>query len=106
MLHAKNGGGGGGDFTAGGYRVPRRVWSDYRFALPSIHVIPESRRDSVPLCLKHHCDRTLQVPAAAKLLLVEGNYLLLGRLPEGAYAEHDGRPLDPAWREQTRAKTL
>eukprot|EP01079_Euglenida_sp_SAG-EU17-18_P002165 gene2165-3082_t len=42
----------------------------------------------------------ISIAQGTRLLLVEGNYLLLGRLAAGgAFVEASGRPLDPAWRE-------
>ena len=40
----------------------------------------------------------IRIPGV-KLLLVEGNYLMLGRFPEAEYREADGTELDAAWRE-------
>jgi pantothenate kinase len=38
------------------------------------------------------------IPAGVRLVIVEGNYLLLGRLEDG-HTEADGTPLAAAWRE-------
>ena len=43
----------------------------------------------------------ITIPQGAKLLIVEGNYLLLGRMEEGSYTELSGRALSPAWRQVT-----
>jgi hypothetical protein len=42
-----------------------RVRSHSHVVLPSIHFIPDSRRESVHLLLKRQCDRALASPAAS-----------------------------------------
>ena len=43
------------------------------------------------------------IDRGVQLVIVEGNYLLLGRLPNVHYSEADGIPLSPAWREVDNA---
>ena len=44
-----------------------------------------------------------EVQNGTKLLIVEGNYLLLGRLADEAFVEGSGRQLAPEWRQVTSA---
>ena len=39
------------------------------------------------------------IEAGVRLLIIEGNYLLLGRLDNDQFSEADGTPLSPAWRD-------
>ncbi len=41
----------------------------------------------------------IRIEAGVRLLIIEGNYLLLGRLDNDHFTEADGTPLSPAWRD-------
>ena len=42
---------------------------------------------------------SIRIEAGVRLLIIEGNYLLLGRLDDDHYSEADGTPLSSSWRD-------